>query len=201
MRGTDIIIVATRSRRRTRLGHRLSKIYTRTGDRGTTGLANGARVKKSDLRVAVCGSIDETNSAIGVVLAEVIVDSWLRSSLVRIQRELFDIGAELSLAGSPEVDATRVERLETELDAMNAELPPLEEFILPGGNRAAAHCHMARSICRRAERELWRLAEVSDVNEAVSKYLNRLSDLLFVAARRLARQNGGTETLWKARQP
>jgi cob(I)alamin adenosyltransferase len=150
--------------------------------------------------MAACGSIDETNCAIGVVLAEGIVDGRLRESLVRIQNELFAIGAELSLAGPLEIVGALVDRLEAELDTMNADLPPLKEFILPGGNRAAAHCHMARSVCRRAERELWRLAEVTDVNEALLRYVNRLSDVLFVAARRLARQNGGFETRWSKQE-
>jgi len=178
------------------MGHRLSKIYTRTGDDGTTGLANGDRVKKSGLRVAAFGSVDETNSALGMVLADTISDARLRDSLTRIQNELFDLGAELSFPGYTGIGAVHVAQLEKDLDTLNAELPPLKEFVLPGGTQAAATCHLARSISRRAEREAWQLAEHEEVSTELLKYLNRLSDLLFVAARCLARQNGGTEPTW-----
>lgn len=179
------------------MGHRLSKIYTRAGDAGTTGLADGTRLKKTEPRVDACGDVDETNSAIGLVLAEPIADLHLRACLIRIQHELFDVGAELSLPGHRGIGEAQVDALEAELDALNARLPPLENFILPGGNKAAAACHLARSICRRAERKAWRLAEHEELNAALLKYLNRLSDLLFVAARSLARQAGGEETLWR----
>lgn len=179
------------------MGYRLSRIYTRTGDRGTTGLADGTRAKKSGVRVATIGAVDETNSALGIVLAEPIVDGRVRNTLTRVQHELFDLGAELSLPGSTVITADHVAQLERDLDTLNSDLPPLKEFVLPGGNRAAASCHLARSMSRRAEREAWQLRAAEDVNEELLKYLNRLSDLLFVAARCLARQDGGTETTWR----
>jgi cob(I)alamin adenosyltransferase len=179
------------------VGYRLSKIYTRTGDTGTTGLASGERVAKTDPRIEAFGAIDETNSAVGMVLAEIEGDDSVHASLTRIQHDLFEVGAELSLPGYRKLDATDVARLETELDALNATLPPLEEFILPGGNRAAAACHLARTLCRRAERRTWALVESVEINPEALRYLNRLSDFLFVAARALARRNGGTETLWR----
>jgi cob(I)alamin adenosyltransferase len=179
------------------VGHRLSKIYTRTGDDGTTGLANGQRVDKCDARVEAFGSVDETNSVIGLILAENDIPSGIRESLARVQHELFEIGAELALPGYSKIGAQNIARLEAELDALNAELPPLKEFVLPGGNRAAAVCHVARAICRRAERSAWAAAKESAVNSDLLRYLNRLSDLLFVTARRLARGGGGAETLWQ----
>jgi cob(I)alamin adenosyltransferase len=183
------------------VGYRLSKIYTRTGDTGTTGLASGERVAKTDPRIEAFGAIDETNSAVGMVLAEIDADDPVHPCLTRIQHDLFEVGAELSLPGYRKLDTTYVARLETELDALNATLPPLEEFILPGGNRAAAACHLARTFCRRAERRAWVLAESVDLNPEALRYLNRLSDLLFVAARVLARRSGGTETLWQRNDP
>jgi len=179
------------------VGYRLSKIYTRTGDTGTTGLASGERVAKTDPRIEAFGAIDETNSAVGLVLAEIDPDDSVRASLTRIQHELFEVGAEISLPGSRRLDETHVTRLETELDTLNATLPPLKEFVLPGGNRAAAACHLARTFCRRAERRAWTLAEAIEINPEILRYLNRLSDFLFVAARALARRAGGTETLWQ----
>jgi cob(I)alamin adenosyltransferase len=179
------------------LGHRLSKIYTRTGDDGTTGLADGSRVSKHAVRVEAFGNVDETNSAIGLVLAEDLVDAPLRCCLLDIQHDLFEIGAELSLPDYRSITAESVAALEAELDRINADLPPLKEFVLPGGNRAAAACHLARTICRRAERSAWALAETEAVGEQLLRYLNRLSDLLFVAARSLARADGGNETLWQ----
>ena len=179
------------------MGYRLSKIYTRTGDTGTTGLASGERVAKTDPRIEAFGAIDETSSAVGLVLAEIDRDDSVRASLTRIQHDLFEVGAEISLPGSRRLNETYVTRLETELDTLNATLPPLKEFVLPGGNRAAAACHLARTFCRRAERRTWALAESVDVNAEILRYLNRLSDFLFVAARVLARRAGGTETLWQ----
>ena len=137
------------------MGHRLSKIYTRTGDDGTTGLANGERVDKTDRRVEAFGDVDETNSALGLLLAETDVPPAMRASLARIQHELFEIGAELSLPGYRQITPEHVSQLEHDLDELNAELPPLKEFVLPGGTRAAATCHLARTICRRAERSAW----------------------------------------------
>ena len=179
------------------MGHRLSKIYTRTGDDGTTGLANGERVHKVDPRVAAFGDVDETNSALGVLLAEPALPPAIATTLTRVQHELFEIGAELSLPGYRQINDEHVARLEQELDALNAELPPLEEFVLPGGTRTAAVCHLARTICRRAERSAWAAANLTALNPALTRYLNRLSDLLFVMARWLARRDGGQETLWR----
>ena len=179
------------------MGHRLSKIYTRTGDDGTTGLANGERIAKTDARVAAFGDVDELNSALGLLLAEPGVPPPIAASLTRIQHELFEIGAELSLPGYRKIGAEHVTALERDLDRLNEDLPPLKEFVLPGGTRPAALCHLARTICRRAERSAWAAAERTALNAELLRYLNRLSDLLFVTARCLARQNGGQETLWR----
>jgi cob(I)alamin adenosyltransferase len=179
------------------MGHRLSRIYTRTGDDGTTGLANGERVDKTDPRVGAFGDVDETNSALGLLLVEPALPPAVSASLTRIQHELFEIGAELSLPGYRQITAEHVARLEQELDALNEELPPLKEFVLPGGTRAAALCHVARTICRRAERSAWGAAKLAPLNPELARYLNRLSDLLFVMARWLARRNGGQEVLWR----
>jgi cob(I)alamin adenosyltransferase len=180
------------------MGHRLSKIYTRTGDDGTTGLAGGDRVPKHDIRIEAFGTVDETSSAIALVLAESLPDN-IRALLLDVQNDLFEVGAELSMPEYPGVDAASVTALEQALDTLNDDLPPLKEFVLPGGDRAAAACHLARTICRRAERRCWELAAATDVRRDLLHYLNRLSDLLFVAARWLARRDGGTETLWKKR--
>jgi len=180
------------------MGHRLSKIYTRTGDTGTTALANGTRIDKTDKRIEAFGAVDETNSYIGLLLCESIRSDRLHDALSRIQNELFDVGAELSLPGHACIGTAHVERLETDLDALNDALPPLKEFVLPGGNRAAAVCHIARTAARRAERELWHVAADGALNPSLLQYMNRLSDFLFVAARTLARQDGGAETLWQA---
>ena len=179
------------------MGHRLSKIYTRTGDDGTTGLANGERVDKADPRVAAFGDVDETNSALGVLLAEPELPQAITVSLTRIQHELFEIGAELSLPGYRTIAAEHVAQLERDLDSLNEDLPPLKEFILPGGTRAAAVCHLARTVCRRAERSAWEASKLTELNPELLRYLNRLSDLLFVMARTLARLNGGQEILWR----
>jgi len=179
------------------VGHRLSKIYTRTGDDGTTGLANGERIDKCDERVEAFGDVDETNSAIGLVLAEPALPAAVRECLTRLQHELFDLGGELALPGYTSIEANHVLALERDLDALNDALPPLKEFVLPGGNRAAAACHLARTVCRRAERRAWAAAKHAAINAELLRYLNRLSDLLFVVARVLARENGGQETLWK----
>lgn len=177
------------------MGHRLSKIYTRTGDDGTTGLGDGERTGKDSPRVEAFGTVDELNSLIGLVLAEPVPEP-IRGCLTRIQNELFDLGGELCLPGHKLVADERVTGLEEDLDALNADLPPLKEFILPAGDRAAATCHVARSVCRRAERRLVTLARTEEVNEVVVHYLNRLSDLLFVVARVLARRDGSEEVMW-----
>lgn len=179
------------------MGHRLSRIYTRTGDDGTTGLATGERVDKCDARVEAFGTVDETNSALGLVLAEPALPAAVRECLTRVQHELFEVGAELSLPGYRAITAAHVAELERVLDDLNEQLPPLKEFVLPGGNRATALCHLARTICRRAERRAWAAAKHSELNSEALRYLNRLSDLLFVMARAIARLDGGQETLWK----
>lgn len=181
------------------MGNRLTKIYTRTGDDGSTGLGDGARVAKESLRVEAYGSVDEANSAIGVVLANPALPDAVRGCLTEIQHDLFDLGGELCIPGHRMVTARHVERLERELDAFNENLPPLKDFILPGGGPAAAACHLARAICRRAERRSWSLARIETVAPEALAYLNRLSDLLFVVARVLARHESGGEVLWRHR--
>ncbi|MGO9513750.1 MAG: cob(I)yrinic acid a,c-diamide adenosyltransferase [Steroidobacteraceae bacterium] len=181
------------------MGHRLSKIYTRTGDDGSTGLGDGARVLKDSLRVEAFGTVDEANSAIGVVLAVAALPAPVRRCLTDVQHDLFDLGGELCIPGHRMIMPDHVERLEAELDGFNEALPPLKEFILPGGGPAAAACHVARAVCRRAERRCWSLARVEEVAPEALKYLNRLSDLLFVLARVLARHEQGSEVLWRRR--
>jgi len=178
------------------MGHRLSKIYTRTGDKGTTGLGDGSRIDKDDVRVEAYGTVDELNSAVGVVAATEPLPDNLQAHLLEIQHDLFDLGGELCIPGHKVMQASHVERLEQQIEIMNRKLPMLKEFILPGGNIAAAQCHMARAICRRAERRVYTLANSQDTNEYALVYLNRLSDWLFVAARTLARTDGGQEVLW-----
>jgi cob(I)alamin adenosyltransferase len=177
------------------MGNRLSKIYTRTGDDGSTGLGDGSRVGKDSARVEAYGTVDETNSAIGIVLACELPEA-VREVLVAVQHQLFDLGGELCIPGHAAIFAADVERLEAQLDGFNAELPPLKEFILPGGGAAAAHCHLARTICRRAERATVSLARQETVRPEAVRYLNRLSDLLFVLARVLARASGAGEVTW-----
>lgn len=177
------------------MGNRLSKIYTRTGDKGTTGLGDGSRVDKDNLRVETFGTVDELNSIIGLVLASDL-DEATRHCLTRTQHELFDLGGELCMPGYSLVPDSCVDGLEKDLDHFNEDLPPLKDFILPGGSESAARCHLARTVCRRAERLMVSLAKVEDINETSLRYLNRLSDLLFVLARTLARANGGSEVLW-----
>ena len=177
------------------MGNRLSKIYTRTGDKGTTGLGDGSRVDKDNLRVETFGTVDELNSLIGLVLTSDLGDG-VRACLTRTQHELFDLGGELCMPGYTLIPEACVDQLETDLDHFNEDLPPLKDFILPGGSEPAARCHLARTVCRRAERLMVSLAKVEDINEASLRYLNRLSDLLFVLARVLARANGGSEVLW-----
>jgi cob(I)alamin adenosyltransferase len=179
------------------MGKRLTKIYTRTGDTGTTGLGDGTRVSKDSARVEAYGTVDETNSAIGAVLAVDGIPTEIRDSLVTIQHDLFDLGGELCMPGHRAIEPGWVERLETQLDGFNADLPPLDNFVLPGGGPAAAACHMARTICRRAERRVLTLMQTEDAHKEVLRYLNRLSDLLFVMARVLARHEGGQEVIWQ----
>ena len=177
------------------MGNRLSKIYTRTGDKGETGLGDGSRVDKDSLRVEAYGTVDEVNSTVGLVLA-VELPAPVRDCLTRVQHELFDLGGELCMPGYTLVPDSYVEGLEASLDAFNEDLPPLKDFILPGGSEAAARCHIARTIARRAERRVISLSHNEAVNEISIRYLNRLSDLLFVVARVLARHDGGSEVLW-----
>ena len=178
------------------MGNRLSKIYTRTGDDGTTGLGDGTRVAKDSARVSAYGTVDELNSAIGLVLADNVPER-IREVLTQAQHDLFDLGGELCIPGMAMVDDADITRLESMLDAFNETLPPLKDFILPGGGMPAAHCHLARTICRRAEREVITLSRSEDVRGEAIRYLNRLSDLLFVLARVLARESGHGEVLWQ----
>ena len=178
------------------MGNRLSKIYTRTGDDGSTGLGDGSRVAKDSARVAAYGTIDEANSAIGLLLAAPVADD-IRDLLTRIQHQLFDLGGELCIPGHAMLKPGRVAQMEQTLDELNDPLPPLKEFILPGGSRAAAYCHLARTVCRRAERDVIRLGRADRVSEAALQYLNRLSDLLFVMCRVLNRDAGRSDVLWQ----
>jgi cob(I)alamin adenosyltransferase len=178
------------------MGHRLSKITTRTGDAGETGLGDGSRVPKDAVRVAALGDVDELNSAIGVMLAEE-VPAAIRDVLEEVQHDLFDLGGELSIPGHAMLRAERVEALDRQLEAWNASLPPLKEFILPGGSRAAAAAHLARTICRRAERTVVALGRDQALGENALRYLNRLSDLLFVAGRTLNRAAGRGDVQWR----
>src|ERR1700685_4306977 len=179
------------------MGNRLSKIYTRTGDDGTTGLGDGSRVAKDSLRVTAYGELDELNSSIGVLLAVPELPKEVTAGLIEVLHELFDMGGELCIPGHTAITAEHVTRLERALDGFNDTLPPLKEFILPGGGAAAAACRLARTIARRAERHVWTLAKEEPVSAEVPKYLNRLSELLVVMARVLARNERGTEVLWR----
>mgnify|MGYP001815586428 CR=1 FL=1 len=178
------------------MGDRLSKIYTRTGDDGSTGLGDGARVDKDSLRVEAMGTVDELNCSIGVLRCHSLPDS-IESALTNIQHSLFDIGGEICIPGSSFITAERVDRLEQRLDSLNEALEPLKEFILPGGSAAAAACHHARAVCRRAERRTLSLAKAEDINPVSLKYLNRLSDLLFVMARYINKTAGIADVLWE----
>ena len=181
------------------MGHRLSKIVTRTGDDGTTGLGDGTRLAKDAVRVEAMGAVDELNCAMGLLLCEALpaatAEVTLRDCLSEIQHDLFDLGGELAVPNLRLIGPERVQWLEAEIEQFNADLPALKEFVLPGGSRAAAACHFARAISRRAERRCWALARVESVSTTALQYLNRLSDLLFVQARVLARA-AGEEVLW-----
>jgi len=182
------------------MGNRLSKIYTRTGDDGTTGLGDGSRTGKDSLRVEAYGTVDEANSAIGTVLAANGISKPIRRCLTEIQHDLFELGGELCIPGHRAIEDEFVQRLEEQLDLFNAELPPLKDFILPGGGAAAAACHVARTVVRRAERRVNALGKKETIRAEVLRYLNRLSDLLFVLARRIARDESGQEVLWDRRR-
>ena len=182
------------------MGHRLSRIITRTGDAGTTGLGDGSRVAKTSLRINAIGEVDELNSTLGVLLAEPDLPPAARAALLSAQHDLFDLGGELCVPGAEIIDAAHVERLENLAEEFNADLPRLKEFILPGGSRPAAIAHLARATCRRAERGIARLAETENVREAPRRYINRLSDLLFILGRFLNRAAGGEDVLWRSRR-
>jgi cob(I)alamin adenosyltransferase len=177
------------------MAKRLTRIYTRTGDDGTTGLADGSRVGKDTLRIDVIGDVDELNSALGVLLAEELPPE-IRAPLTTVQHDLLDMGGELSVPGHGLIAESHVANLERELEALNSTLPALRDFVLPGGTRAAAVAHVARTVCRRAERKLVALSRAESVPPLLLQYLNRLSDLLFVCARVLNRHAGG-DVLWE----
>ncbi len=177
------------------MGNRLSKIYTRTGDDGSTGLGDGSRTGKDDPRVEAYGTVDEANSTIGLLLAADMPGD-VRDLLTRVQHQLFDLGGELCIPGHAAIFDADVEALEARLDHYNDDLPPLKDFILPGGGEAASRCHVARTVVRRAERETVALSRQEAVRPQAIRYLNRLSDLLFVLARVLARASGHGEVLW-----
>lgn len=178
------------------MGNRLSKIATRTGDDGTTGLGDGRRVGKDDVRIAAIGDVDELNSNVGVLLAEPLPDD-VRAVLVTIQHDLFDLGGELCVPGNTVLGDAHLARLDQWLADYNATLPPLKEFILPGGARTAALAHVCRTVCRRAERSIVALGRIEALHETPRRYVNRLSDLLFVLARVLNRAAGGADVLWE----
>lgn len=178
------------------MGNRLSRIYTRTGDDGTTGLGDGTRVNKDSLRVEAMGDVDELNAVIGVLLTEPLSET-LQTTLTRVQHDLFDLGGEVCIPGHVMVKPERVDALENVLDELNDQLEPLKEFILPGGTRTAAYCHLARTVCRRAERQLIHLNREEAVTPTSLQYLNRLSDLLFVMCRVINKDAGKPDVLWQ----
>ena len=177
------------------MGNRLSRIYTRTGDDGSTGLGDGTRVGKDSARVEAYGTVDEANACIGLLLATDMPET-VRDLLTRIQHQLFDLGGELCIPGHAAIFDADIDALEAQLDQFNEGLPALKEFILPGGGEAAARCHIARTVVRRAERDAVTLSRHDAVRPQAIRYLNRLSDLLFVLARVLARSSGHGEVLW-----
>lgn len=179
------------------MGKRLTRIYTRTGDDGTTGLGDGTRTTKNSLRVEAIGTVDELNSCLGVLLAEILQQNEVRAELEDIQHELFDFGADLSVPGRLSMNVAQIDRLEQQLDAHNKGLPSLKEFILPGGVKAASLCHVARTVCRRAERSVLALYHAEGGAPQHLQYLNRLSDYLFVLCRILNQQQGMTDVTWR----
>lgn len=186
------------------MGNRLSKISTKTGDKGETGLGDGSRISKTSTRIQVIGEVDEVNSWVGVLAAELDNHDEHQAILSQIQHDLFDLGGELCVPGYKALAPSMLEGLEDTLVDINEALPPLKDFILPGGNKAASYCHMARTVCRRAERSIVALAneeqeEGNEISALAIQYLNRLSDFFFVLARSLARKDGGQEVLWKSR--
>jgi len=181
------------------MGHRISKIYTRTGDAGQTGLGDGRRVSKGDARIHAIGEIDETNAVLGLLLTEEL-PADVRVLLTDAQHDLFDLGGEVCIPGMSIITAQQVKQLEKAIDHYNADLEPLKDFILPGGSRASALAHHARTVCRRAERTLVTLAHTEAVNDGARQYLNRLSDLLFVLGRVLNRAAGHGDVLWQKKR-
>ena len=178
------------------MGHRLSKIVTRTGDDGSTGLGDGSRSAKDGPRIHAIGDVDELNSHLGLLLCEDL-PSGVREQLVQVQHDLFDLGGELSIPGHQMIAVEHLARIDAWLAAHNAELPPLREFILPSGTRAASQAHVCRTVCRRAERSVVALGREQAVNDKARQYLNRLSDFLFVLARVLNRHGGSGDVLWR----
>jgi cob(I)alamin adenosyltransferase len=178
------------------MGNRLSKIYTRTGDDGTTGLGDGSRINKDSLRVDAMGDVDELNSVIGLMMTE-NVPEILVDALTQIQHDLFNLGGEICIPGYVILQKERIEDLEEAIDTLNDDLEPLKEFILPGGTKTAAYCHLARTVCRRAERKLIQLHRSEKVTDISLQYLNRLSDLLFVMCRVINKEAGVSDVLWK----
>ena len=181
------------------MGNRLSKIYTRTGDDGTTGLGDGSRINKDSLRVEAMGDVDELNSVIGIMLTEPVPEHLI-GLLTQIQLDLFSVGGEICIPGYVILQQTRIDDLEEAIDTLNDELAPLKEFILPGGSKASAYCHLARTVCRRAERKLVELHRNETVTDISLQYLNRLSDLLFVMCRTMNKEAGVLDVLWKNAQ-
>ena len=179
------------------MGYRLSKIYTRTGDEGTTGLGDGQRIAKDGERVEAFGTVDELSCLLGIVQSYTETPEAIQTSLNRIQHELFELGGELCLPGYEGLEEKHIDALEQDLDSLNEILAPLKDFILPGGHPAAAQCQLARTVCRRSERRVITLSQQEQVSTLVLKYLNRLSDLLFVMARYINKQQGITEPLWQ----
>ena len=182
------------------MGNRLTKLYTKTGDDGTTGLGDGSRTTKDSARIEAVGTIDELNSWIGLLLAELPADEPLIEPLTEIQHRLFDLGGELAVPGFQLIQSQMVSDLEVLCDQLNEELPPLKEFILPGGSRSAGLCHMERAVARRAERVIVTLSKDESIGDDLKRYINRLSDVLFVMARQLARRDGGQEVFWKSKR-
>lgn len=177
------------------MGNRLSKIATRTGDNGTTGLGDGSRTAKDSLRVHAMGEVDELNSHVGLLLCEDL-PAAMREELVSIQHDLFDLGGELCIPGYTLITEVHVARLDALLEKYNADLPPLKDFILPAGSRAASLAHVCRTVARRAERAIVSLGNSETINDKPRQYMNRLSDLLFVLSRVLNRHAGGSDVLW-----
>ena len=182
------------------MGNRLTKLYTKTGDDGTTGLGDGSRTTKDSSRIEAVGTVDELNSWLGLLIAELQSDEPLIKPLTDIQHRLFDLGGELAVPGFQLIKADTVSELEILCDQLNEALPPLKEFILPGGSKSAGLCHMARAVARRAERIIVTLSKEEAVGDDLKQYINRLSDVLFVMARQLARRDGGEEVFWRSKR-